>query len=454
MLAHRRAGRADRVGSTAGYGVRLAVVSLVMRTRTVAIALLAMSSPASGDDDPLLAPVAAAHDQIRTWDDALARIRRAPDLLAAAADVDRATGERRIALAAVLPTLSVEHDLARAGTHPLPPTNVWSTIGLATWSIDARSIYAVGTATRAIDLAQLSLAEGRRELAAETIDTMLATLTTERIAERGRTSLRSAGERLELTRTRLTNGRGTELDVDRASQDLEAARRDVVQDDENVRRAREALGQILGSSKPLGASSDLDLEQLERAVASTCRPSAELEQRADVAQARSRLDLARREVTDAELRFSPAVGVSTELTELADVSAGPSSYWVVEATISLPLYDGGARYGALHAARAEVTRAAAALEQARIAALVDATRADRAIDVAVTTRDIAKRERELAARVDGRVREGYAAGLGTSLDLVTSAQALRQADIELATAEFQVARAQAAAVLAHAECVF
>jgi hypothetical protein len=56
--------------------------------------------------------------------------------------------------------------------------------------------------------------------------------------------------------------------------------------------------------------------------------------------------------------------------------------------------------------------------------------------------------------VDARIRDGYAHGLGTSLDLVISAQALRQADIDLAILEFQVEDARANAVLVDAECVY
>jgi outer membrane protein TolC len=53
-----------------------------------------------------------------------------------------------------------------------------------------------------------------------------------------------------------------------------------------------------------------------------------------------------------------------------------------------------------------------------------------------------------------RTREGYASGLGTSLDLVTSAQALRQAEINLVLLDFELAQARAGAVLVNAECVY
>ena len=132
----------------------------------------------------------------------------------------------------------------------------------------------------------------------------------------------------------------------------------------------------------------------------------------------------------------------------------PNTTWSAGAVVNVPLYDGGARYGALRDARAAVEQARQALAQARLAAIVASARARRAVGVLGHTRDLAQQERDIAARVDARIRDGYAKGLGTSLDLVTSAQALRQADIDLAILSFQVEDARANAVLVDAECVY
>ena len=57
-------------------------------------------------------------------------------------------------------------------------------------------------------------------------------------------------------------------------------------------------------------------------------------------------------------------------------------------------------------------------------------------------------------RVDQWMRDGYVRGAGMSLDLVVSAQSLRQADINLVLLEVQVGEARASAVLTNAECVY
>jgi outer membrane protein, multidrug efflux system len=85
---------------------------------------------------------------------------------------------------------------------------------------------------------------------------------------------------------------------------------------------------------------------------------------------------------------------------------------------------------------------------------VSSARAKRAVDVARADRDVSKNERDLAQQIDVRTRDAYTRGRGTSLDLVTSAQALRLAEINLAILDFQLAEALADAILENAECTF
>jgi outer membrane protein TolC len=159
-------------------------------------------------------------------------------------------------------------------------------------------------------------------------------------------------------------------------------------------------------------------------------------------------------VTDAELMFAPSVALSSALQYSNQPVLAPNSTWSVGAALNVPLYDGGARYGALRDSRAALTQARQALVSTRLSAIVASAQARRAVGVLEHTRDVAREERDVAARIDGRTRDGYAHGLGTSLDLVISAQALRQAEINLAILEFQVDDARANAVLVDAECVY
>jgi multidrug efflux system outer membrane protein len=438
-----------------------------------------MGSP-SPQTDPMLAPPPAAGRSIASWDEALALIRaQSPDYLSSAEAVLRASAAREVALAAVLPTLAAQGGYTHEFLSPLqatlaglgspavtprplvafpvvtPPKDVFTVGGSASWAVvNPRGLYGVGTAGEAAEAARLTFAEQRRKIAAAAVDAMLATLAAARVAELDRVGLRSSLERLALTRARLQYGQGTELDVDRASQDVASARSAILSGDESLLRAREALGQVLGSPVPLAPAEGADLNSFEAAVARTCRLNDDIERRPDVAAARARVDVAQRAVHDAELMFVPSAVLSSAVQYSTAPVIAPNTTWSLSALVNVPLYDGGVRYGAMRDSSAALEQARQGLVASRLDAIVSSARARRAVGVIEHTRDLAREQRDLAARIDARTRDGYAHGLGTSLDLVISAQALRQADIDLAILEFQVEDARANAVLVDAECAY
>jgi len=444
------------------------------------VAAPAVSSPPPVDD-PMLAPPPRAPRTIASWDDALALIRsQAPSYLSSAEAVRRANAQREIALAAVLPVVSAQGSYTHQFLSPIhatlagltgdpkatppplvaipleaPPADTWTGSGTVSWTaINPRGLYGLGTADRAVDAAQLTFEDQRRQIATAAVDAILATLSAARVAELNRTGLRSALERLALTRARLQYGQGTELDVDRASQDVASARSAILTGDESLLRAREALGVALGSRVALSLPEEADLASFEAAVARTCRLNDDLERRPDVAAARLRVDLAQRAVTDAELMFAPSLVLTSTAQYSSAPVLSPNQTWSAGAILNVPIYDGGVRYGALKDTRAALEQSRQALAAARLSAIVVSEQARRAVGVLEHTRDVARDQRDLAARIDARIRDGYAHGLGTSLDLVVSAQSLRQADINLAILEFQVDDARANAVLANAECTY
>lgn len=416
--------------------------------------------------DPMLAPPPQAPRAIRTWDEALALIRtRSPDYASNLQDIERAEAQSRIALAAVLPTLNGQGSFTHQfHTHPItlggatvlnPPQNVWGLGATFAWPIvNPRGIYGLGTAKRNVEAAKLTFSEKRREIASSVVNSMLATLVAAHVAELNRVGLRSALERLVLADTRLKYGQGTPLDVDRASQDVAAARATLISGDEALLEAREALGEALGSSLPLSAPEDLDRDAFEQAVAKTCHLNSDIEKRPDIAAARLKVEVSERQIKDAELQAVPVLSVVSQLTYATTVTIPPPTTWNIQGVLTVPFYDGGIRYGMLRDNRAQAEQARQALVSARLAAIVESARAERSVGVYEASRDVAREQRDLAKRVDARTREGYARGFGTSLDLVVSAQALRQAEIDLAVQDFQLDEARANAVLANAECLY
>jgi outer membrane protein TolC len=403
---------------------------------------------------------------VESWDEALALLRaHSTEYISSYESVRRAEAQSRIALAAVLPTLNaqggyihqfVTESLSIAGLSIVtPPPDTFSAAADLQWNVlNPRAIYAIGTARENAKAAALSFEEKRRVIALTVVNAMLSTLATARVAELNRVGLRSALERLALTQARLQYAQGTPLDVDRAAQDVAAARALLISGDEALRQSREALGAALGSTTATSAPGDLSLDEFDAAVAHTCRLNDDIERRPDIAAARFRAEIAERGVRDAELMFSPSVSVGSQLSRATAAVLAPLTTFNVQAALSVPLYDGGVRYGALRDSRAALEQAREALVAARISAVVSAAQAERSVSVYEASRKVAQEQRDLAARVDQRTREGYARGAGTSLDLVVSAQALRQAEINLVLLEVEVGESRASATLANAECFY
>jgi outer membrane protein TolC len=263
--------------------------------------------------------------------------------------------------------------------------------------------------------------------------------------------LRDALERLSLAEKSTRAGASTEIDLARTRQDTELVRAQVVSADESVRQAREALGLALGHDGPVGVRPDFQLDALAARVPGPCRALAELGERTDLLAAKAREQLAHRGELDARAQFLPTIGVRSTAQVFA-IAGQAFPIWNLQAVLTVPLWDGGGRYGVLREAGAAAEQSHAQREGAERVARTDVARAQRGIEVASQAQGLANKALEQAQRVDALTRRAYEAGLGTSLELVTAASSLRQQQLNLALRDYDVLRARVVALFALAEC--
>ena len=427
-------------------------------------------------NDPMLTPVPRAKTEIANWEEALRYVRaRSTDLRIAAATVLRAEAQQRVALAAALPTINAQG----AYTHNVitkdvlqptgfdPATGQITTESFTTPSKDAlsgqitgvqpvlalRAWYNIGTSAENRDASQLSFEDAKRTIALSVANSIVGVVTAERVAELNRVGLRNALARLELTIRKSNLGGATGLDVVRARQDVEVTRATLVAGDESLRQSRESLGLALGVAEGVGVPPTVDISGLERDARNTCRPASSIDDRPDVAALRMRADVAHRGVNDVKLQFAPTVNLqSAASTTTVDLGTSPKTTWNVQAVLVIPIWDGGARYGFLRDAHAQEDIADLNLENTRRTATIQVVQARRGVTVAEASRNVANAARDLAAETDRLTRLSYQEGRGTSLELVTAAQSLRESEIQLALRDFDLVRARVLAVLALASC--
>jgi outer membrane protein, multidrug efflux system len=443
--------------------------------------LQAPSPPAPAPSDPLLVPLPAEAETIGSFDEVLTKLRRGSDTLEiAAARARAAAAQSRQALAALLPlfqgSASVTYDLLNPDTAPggAGAGGGATSGGTASSGIGASGVptspLGVGQLTARVPLIDASLWQGRaaaraneaasaasladteRLLVLSLASTLIGVLSAERAASLSQVGLGNALEREHLVKRTMELGTGTRLDLVRAQQDTRLARGDVLAGLERAVQARESLGVLLGRNRPVGVATGLPLDRFFLASRRLCQVVA-AGNRADVRAARLR-QRASEELTDvARAEYLPSLALQSAITAIT-VDPGPFRVpsWTVAAVLDIPIWDGGGRGARLEEqrwlARAAEREAALVARQADL----ERARALRGVRVATDLLAEAQASQGLAFEADRMTRRSFEVGASTSLELVQSAQLLRQAELVLAARQFELHTARFAALISEATC--
>ncbi|MFB1483720.1 TolC family protein [Corallococcus sp. RDP092CA] len=422
----------------------------------------------------MLAPVPPAAEQVKTWDDALTLVRqRSTDLRNAEAGVSRAQGRWRQSLGLLLPNARATAGVGVDVLHPdVPSAAGGGAVGgtsasgkvpsapLGTLSasltqsiIDVGAWRGLSSAKASESSAVASLQDVQRRLTQGLAQVLVATVAAERAAEINRVGLRQALERQALTQRSFELGAGTQLDVVRVSQDVAVARQALVAGDEQLRRTRESLGLSLGEDHGVGVNPDFNLAGLVEQTRQQCAPLQDLAHRPDLVAQRANVDAARESRRQASAGYLPTLGLSSTLLGFTtDPGFGRFATWNVSAVLSVPLWEGGQRGGLVREREGLEAQAAQAAEATRRNVGVEVSRARRGVEVAEALLKTAAESLELADRTDRLTRRAFEVGRGSSLELVQSGAALRQAQLALVLREFELVQARLDAFLTEARC--
>ncbi|RKG57739.1 TolC family protein [Corallococcus sp. AB011P] len=424
----------------------------------------------------MLTPVPPAPEQVKTWDDALTRVRqRSTDLRNAEAGVSRAQGRWRQSLGLLLPnaraTAGVGVDVlhpdvpsaagggfvggSNTGTGVAGPSAPLGTVSasLTQSIIDVGAWRGLSSAKSSESASVANLQDVQRRLTQGLAQVLVATVAAERAAEINRVGLRQALERQSITQRSFELGAGTQLDVVRVSQDVAVARQALVAGDEQLRRTRESLGLSLGEDHGVGVNPAFNLGGLVEQTRQQCAPLQDLANRPDLVAQRANVDAARESRRQASAGYLPTLGLSSTLVGFTtDPGFGRFATWNVSAVLSVPLWEGGQREGLVRERKGIEEQTAQSLEATRRNVGVEVSRARRGVEVAEALLKTAAESLELADRTDRLTRRAFEVGRGSSLELVQSGAALRQAQLALVLREFELVQARLDAFLTEARC--
>jgi outer membrane protein TolC len=188
-------------------------------------------------------------------------------------------------------------------------------------------------------------------------------------------------------------------------------------------------------------------------IMQSCRAVATVEDRPDVAAAQVQLEVAKRNLRNVWLGFSPTVTGQSDVAATTSVPTGfPNPTWDIQALLTIPIWDGGARYANLHAARAAEDVAKQELIAVTRQDVLQVEQTQRQLAVAGESDEGARRLRDVAARSETLTEVAYVSGQATSLELVAASEAHRQAELNVAVKDFEVVRARVVAALSLATC--
>jgi multidrug efflux system outer membrane protein len=437
--------------------------------------------PSPRVDDPMLAPVPPPRRVVSSWAEAQQLLRmRSTNLRTALDQVLQAEGQTMVAFAQYLPALggcaggssappgcangSYTHQILTRTTVqnvtgepassivPIPNTFTGS-LTLSQDIVNVQEFDQIGINKRMEDSSRMTLNDTRRTLDLSLANQIVSVVTAERSAEISRGGLRVALEQLEISKRKEALGAATGLDVVRARQNAANARASLVNGDEALRQAREGLGLTLGIPEETGVAPEMNVSGIAEDAVHSCRVVNTIDERPDIAAARTNLEVAKRNLRNTWFSFLPVVTGQSTLSATSAVNAGyPNPTWSIGAALSIPIFDGGTRLGTIKSERAAEDIAAQTLEALRRQAIIQVEQAQRGIEVADVSYKVALEQRDLAAQNDAMTQSAYVKGQGTSVDLVTASEAHRQAEESLVVAEFGVVKARLAAVMALTTC--
>jgi outer membrane protein TolC len=347
-----------------------------------------------------------------------------------------------------------ENAVGTVQTNVVPiPNTLTGTLSLSQDILNVQEFDQIGINELMEDSSRLTVKDTRRTLDLALANEIVAVVTGERTAEINRVGLRVALEQFDISKRKEALGAATALDVVRAKQNAANARAALVNGDEALRQAREALGLALGIPEEVGVAREMNVNGLSEDALSACRAVSSVDQRPDIAAANRNLDVAKRNLRNTYYSFLPVITGQSTLSGTSAVNAGyPNPTWSIGAVLSVPIFDGGTRLGTIKSERAAEDIAAQNLEGLKRQALIQVEQAQRGISVAEVTYKVSLEQRDLAAQNDEMTQAAFVQGHGTSVDLVTASEAHRLAEQNLAVAEFGEVKARLAALLALATC--
>lgn len=409
-----------------------------------------------------LAPRLSAQERMVTLTDAIRLSERVqPLVVRARSDLETAAAQRRSAWGAYLPTVTATSSASSffsEGTSRIDPVTGQLLSGnsanrsLSTSLSASLDLFtgfrrgAEGRAARASQAAaEASFVDARFQQALATTNQFLDALAAGQLVRVRESSVRRAEEQLKTSINKLRAGSATRSDSLRSLVTLGNARLELIRSRTDLATAEAGLARLIGATGRVKAADDSAFYQV-MAAPDTAALRAEAEAKSPRIQSASAVaEAARAGLKASRSAYWPSLSLSANTAWNASRSNDYDLFNQRQLSLGLRwnLFDRFDRELAIaqRLASADVADATAADEQRAVAAELTARLAE--LDAARLQIDITLTS-VVAAEEDLRVQqERYRLGASTIVDVLTSQEALNQAEVDVVVARFDYLRAKA-----------
>jgi outer membrane protein TolC len=238
---------------------------------------------------------------------------------------------------------------------------------------------------------------------------------------------------LEDAKARFEVGTGNRLDQVRAGQELATDEAALSTAQVNLARSMEALAVLVGADQPVDTTEQIELPP-PPAPDDVLRDAEDL--RADIRAQRQRTEAARKVLRDSWADYLPYLSaIASPFYQHPQTVTTPETGWQVQLVLTVPFYDGGARYGLQRERSALYEEAKAQLDQALRSAHGDVRLAFEEVRRADESLRSSREAAQLAREGLDMTVLAYREGATNDLEVIDAERRARDADVAVLVAE-------------------
>jgi outer membrane protein, multidrug efflux system len=374
------------------------------------------------------------------------------DVRTARAALQQSRALRDETAAGLFPSADAFASAQRAKLARIAPTNAFQAGFDASWEPDIFGGVRAGVAAAdaSTNAAAAALGNAQVSVAAEVVVAYMELCALDRRLAIARDNLGSQEETLQIAEWRAQAGLTTALDVEQARTSTEQTRAQIPALEASLARTRSRLAVLIGATAEamqasLVPSAAIPTAKDDLAIAF---PAQTLRQRPDIHQAEYKVIAAAAQVTQADAARYPSFNLNGTLglsaLTISGLSGSAALATVLLGSVSVPLFDGGARAAQVRAQEAALDQARIAYEAVVLAALKDVE--DALVSLRTSRERLAtlRRAADAAQLASLLARHRYTSGL---IDF----QSVLQTQVTLLLVQDSVASAQADVAIAYVQ---